>query len=307
MKTLRIVIGFSLLWFGNYAYAQGNLDASFVIPESADLQRQIGLPFTIILEVTLPISSSVEQVPLVGEWEWLTLQSAVPVETIFMGGGFKKERWEMSVVSWQSGEVPTPTAVVVIQDGAGNYQELDTTPIFLRVASVWDGGQSPKQPSPLVNMSFRKFWMMGGASGLLIILIALGWRVATTFRIVGGRRAGKLRTNPGRELLRELKTISVAALTVEEQANLVDKAIRHYVERRIKASRSLAHLTYGEFQQFLVDELNLAGGTELHDLYAILTAIKYSPAGVTIADSSTLPNLARAWFKSIATISNTRN
>ena len=62
------------------------------------------------------------------------------------------------------------------------------------------------------------------------------------------------------------------------------------VERRINASRSLAHLTYGEFQQFLVDELNLTGGTELHDLFAILTAIKYSPTGVTIADSSTLPN-----------------
>ncbi|MFZ4825921.1 MAG: hypothetical protein ACOYLB_01065 [Phototrophicaceae bacterium] len=285
------------MWIGKNTHAQYSVEASFTLPETT-IEYQIGSPFTLMLEVTLPLNARVTQTPLVGEWEWLTLQSITPLEPLLLEG-FKKERWELSVVSWQSGELSTPKATIVVQDEVGNYQEVSVVPTFFRVISVWDGGQSLKQPTSLVKMSLRAYWIVGIVSGILTILIGLGWQIAFQSKIKGIHPSFRLPSTPDRELLRQLKNISVTALTIEEQANLIDKAIRHYIQRQFKPSGNLSHLTYEEFQQFLEDDLKLIGGTELHDLYAILTTIKYSPDGFTVTDASTLPDLARTWFKSI--------
>lgn len=302
MKRIIIVTVWLCLIGVGYCYAQtSSPSATFIVDEATDPNRNIGLPFHIILEVTLPQSSSVTQVQVPLEWEWLTLQTLAPDETVLLDG-FKKETWELSVISWESGSLSTPKATLIVQDQIGNFEEILISPAFFEVASIWDGGESLKPAIPMAKISLQPYYLVLVGSLACMLLLGLGWRAFYVARLEGGYSSFlRLRSKPSKEFLRRLKNIAVTALTIEEQANQIDEASRHYIQQRFNLKTKLSHLTHAEFQRLVQDDLNLNANSEseFQALYAVLSAIKYSPMGVVITDSSTLPNLAKSWLKSV--------
>lgn len=299
MKRAIIILCLCLSIGVFYAYGQSSSipSAMFIIDDATHLERKVGLPFTVILEVTLPQSSSVTQIPIPTEWEWLTVQMITPLETFFVDG-VKKEQWQLSVISWQLGELSTPRATLMIQNEIGNFEEITVSPAFFQVMGVWDGGESLKQPVSLAKISLQIYWRMLGVGMVFILILLIVWRTSH-FHFDGSRSMFRLRSKPSSEFLRRLRNITATALTIEEQARLVDEALRHYIRRRFNLKTKLSHLTHSEFQRLLQDELQLNANTELQTLYNMLSTIKYSPVGIVITDSSTLPNLAKAWLQGV--------